>query len=85
MEKTLLNGENMNHIRARISMGLESMPGTLHFSQSHWVTEKIMQSNGFQAAYQELEENIRKDPDTYAVPGKIEMDFQQTGDRDLYL
>lgn len=63
---------------------LERMPSTLHFSQSHWVTEKIMQSNGFQNAYQALEENIRKDPDTYAVPGTMEINFQQTGDRDLY-
>lgn len=44
-----------------------------------------MQSNGFQTAYQELEENIRKDPDTYAVPGEIQINFQETGDRDLYL
>ena len=63
---------------------LESMPSTLHFSQSHWVAEKIMHSNGFQTAYQELEENIRKDPDNYAMSGEIEIDFQQTGDRDLY-
>ena len=147
LEKTLLNKEDMDRVRARISMGLaimnvstktfpgvsslsigfeiqkalydnrqniqrfiwkqgaehylrkngydvaalllehslESMPSSLYFSQTHWVTEKIMQSNGFQNAYQELEENIRNDPDSYAVPGAMEMNFQQTGDRDLYL
>ncbi|WP_294855811.1 hypothetical protein [uncultured Oscillibacter sp.] len=63
---------------------LESMPSTLHFSQSHWVTEKIMQSNGFQNAFQKLEENIQRIPNMYATPGEIGIDFQQTGDRDLY-
>ena len=67
---------------------LENPAGSLYFSESHWshwVTEKIMQSNGFQTAYQKLEENIREGPDTYAVPGEIEINFQETGDRDLYL
>jgi len=63
---------------------IEKSPGNLYFSQSHWVTQKIMNSKGFKAAYHELENNIKRDSDKYAVPGTIQMDFQKTGDRDLF-
>ena len=63
---------------------IEKSPGNLHFSQSHWVTRKIMNSKGFKAAYGELEKNIQKNPDVYAVSGKIDMNFGETGDTDLY-
>ena len=64
---------------------LESIASNLHFSQSHWVTQKIMRSSGFQDAYRKLEETIKQDPDVYAASGKMEMNFQETGDTDLYL
>ena len=63
---------------------LEDSPSDLYFGQSHWVTQKIMQSNGFQTAYRELVKNMQSDPKKYATAGSIEMDFQQTGDTDLY-
>jgi hypothetical protein len=63
---------------------LETSPSDFFFSGSHWVTEKVVRSNGFQRAYAELVKNIRKDPDRYATLGKIDMDFQATGDKDLY-
>ena len=44
-----------------------------------------MQSKGFQKKYYELESNIKHDPNRYAVSGKMEMNFQETGDTDLYL
>ena len=43
-----------------------------------------MNSNGFKAAYRELERNIQENPATYAVSGKIDMNFGETGDTDLY-
>ncbi len=36
-------------------------------------------------AYRELEKNIQSDPARYAVADSIGMDFQATGDTDLYL
>ena len=64
---------------------LESLPSDLHFSQTHWVTQKVMQSQSFNEAYAVLERNIKNDPDMYTTPGKLEMDFQKkAGDRDLY-
>ena len=64
---------------------LESIASNLHFSQSHWVTQKVMRSNGFLANYRELEKNIKQNPDVYAVSGKMEVNFQETGDTDLFL
>ena len=43
-----------------------------------------MNSNGFKAAYRELERNIQENPDAYAVSDSIQMDFGGTGDTDLY-
>ena len=63
---------------------IDSSPSNLYFSQSHWVTQKIMNSNGFKAAYRELAQNIQEKPDVYAVSGSIQMDFGGTGDTDLY-
>ena len=63
---------------------IESSPSNLYFSQSHWVSQKIMNSNGFKAAYRELERNIQENPDVYAVSGSIQMNFGGTGDTDLY-
>ena len=63
---------------------IESSPSNLHFSQSHGVTQKILNSKGFKTAFGELEKNIRENPAVYAVPGKIDMDFGKTGDTDLY-
>jgi len=63
---------------------LEEMPGNLHFTQSHEVTKKIIQSKGFTNAFIELKEKIQRNPNVYAVNGSIEMDFQKSGDTDLY-
>ena len=63
---------------------LEKTPSNLHFSQSHWVTERVIQSKGFKKAFAELEQNIQKNPDIYAVNGKTDLDFQWSGDTDLY-
>ena len=63
---------------------LKKSPSNLHFLQSHWVTEKVIQSKGFEDAFEALERNIQNNPDVYAVNGKIDMDFQRSGDRDLY-
>ena len=63
---------------------LKSPPGDLYFSQSHWVTRKIMNSKEFKKKFSELEKKIKEDPNVYAVPGKLEMNFQGSGDTDLY-
>ncbi|MBQ3497432.1 MAG: hypothetical protein IJA73_04810 [Oscillospiraceae bacterium] len=63
---------------------MESAPSNFYFSQSHWVTQKVMNSNGFKKAYSELEKRIQENPEVYAVPGKIDMNFQESGDTDLY-
>ncbi len=63
---------------------LNPSPSDLHFSQSHFVTQKIMRSKGFQRAFHELEKNILESPDMYASPGNFSVDFQETGDTDLY-
>jgi len=63
---------------------LEKAPSNLHFSQSHWVTEKVMRSNGFKKKFAELERSIQKNPDVYAVNGRLDMNFQESRDTDLY-
>ena len=63
---------------------LKSAPSDLYCSQMHWVPRKIMNSKGFKDAFSELEKKIKEDPDVYAVPGKLEMNFQKSGDTDLY-
>ena len=63
---------------------LKRSPGDLHFSQSHFVTQKIIRSKGFQRAFRELENNILENPDIYTLPGSISVNFQETGDTDLY-
>ena len=63
---------------------LEKSPNNLHFSQSHWVTEKVIQSEGFKKAFAELEQNIQKNPDVYAMNGEKYLNFQWSGDTDLY-
>ena len=63
---------------------LKRSPSDLHFSQSHFVTQKIMRSKGFLRAFRELEKNILKNPDIYALPGSFSVNFQETGDTDLY-
>ncbi len=63
---------------------MESAPSNFYFTQNHWVTQKVMNSKGFKKAYAELEKKIKEDPDVYAVPGKLHMDFQESGDTDLY-
>ena len=63
---------------------LQRSPSDLHFSQSHWVTQKIMQSRGFKDAFTELERNIKGNPDIFSAPEKINLNFQNSGDTDLY-
>ena len=63
---------------------LEKSPNNLHFSQSHWVTQKIIKSKGFTNAFIELKEKIQRNPNVYALNGSMEMDFQKSGDTDLY-
>ena len=63
---------------------LRQAPCDLHFSQSHWVTKKIMQSTGFRRAHEELKKYIREYPDTFSSTGTFDMDFQKSGDTDLY-
>ncbi len=63
---------------------LEPSPSNLYFSQSHWVTQKIIQSRTFQNILCKLENLIKESPDTFATTGKIDADFQATGDTDLY-
>lgn len=63
---------------------LKQSPSNLHFSQSHWVTQRIMESKGFKKAFAKLEKNIQENPDVYAVPDKFDINFQETGDTDLY-
>ena len=63
---------------------LENNPKDLHFSQSHWVTQKIVKSKGFRNAFAEIESGIRENPDTYVLPASININFQESGDTDLY-
>jgi len=64
---------------------LKTSPSNLHFSQSHMVTQEIIESNGFQKAFCELAKKIRENPELYAVDGSADINFQSSnGDTDLY-
>ncbi|MBE6963604.1 MAG: hypothetical protein E7443_03245 [Ruminococcaceae bacterium] len=63
---------------------IEKSPGNLYFSQSHWVTQKFINSKGFKKAYRELEKSIRENPVCNAVSGETTVNFGETGDTDLY-
>ena len=62
---------------------LNKSPSNLYFYQSHWVTQNIMESNGFQKEFSTLKQRIQKDPEIYAVDGSVDIDFQGK-DTDLY-
>ena len=64
---------------------LESFPSNLHFSQSHWVTQKIIQSNGFRQFYRNLENQIQQSAPESTMTGSELIVFGNTGDTDLYL
>jgi len=63
---------------------IESSPSNLHFSQSHWVTQKIMQSNGFRQFYRNLENQIQQSPSESTMTGSELIVFGNS-DTDLYL
>jgi len=63
---------------------LEDSPSNLYFHQTHWVTQRIMESNGFQREFSKLKQRIQKDPEICAVDGSVNINFQETGDTDLY-
>ena len=63
---------------------LEWAPSNLHFSESHWVTKKVIGSKGFQRMFFELKKKMQEKPEEYAVDGSATVDFQETGDTDLY-
>jgi peptidoglycan hydrolase-like protein with peptidoglycan-binding domain len=79
-----LRARGYNVAALLLEHSLESSPSNLYFGQTHWVTQKIMQSNGFQKSYADLEQNIQSNPEQYAVSGKMDMNFQTTGDTDLF-
>ena len=64
---------------------IEHSPSNLSFFESHWVTQKIMQSNGFREFYRTLESRIRQDIDAQTASGEDSIDFGESGDTDLYL
>ena len=43
-----------------------------------------MESKGFKKSFEKLKKNIQENPDVYAVPDKFDINFQETGDTDLY-
>ena len=43
-----------------------------------------MKSKGFRDAFSKIEEGILKNPDTYVLPDSININFQESGDTDLY-
>ena len=64
---------------------LKGSPSDLHFSQSHFVTQKIMKTKAFCDIFSAMEKRIRENPELYAVTGSAEIDFQGSGgDTDLY-
>ena len=64
---------------------IESSPSNLHFSQSHWVTQKTMQSNGFRQFYRNLENQIQQSPSESTMTGSELIVFGNTGDTDMFL
>ena len=63
---------------------LESSPSKLYFTQTHRVTQKVTKSKAFKEWLPILEQLIQKDPDLYANDGEFSVDFQASGDTDLY-
>ena len=64
---------------------LNDSPSDLHFSQSHFVTQKIMKTKAFCDIFSAIEKRIQENPELYAVTGSAEIDFQgRGGDTDLY-
>ena len=63
---------------------LDTSPTSLHFPEGHWVTRKFIQSNAFQAAFLGLQDKIRRKSDLFSFSGWFDLNFGQTGDRDLH-
>lgn len=64
---------------------LQSSPSDLHFPESHMVTQKVIATERFKNIFSHMEEKIQEDPETYAVDGSVDIDFQGSGgDTDLY-
>ena len=63
---------------------LEDSPSNLYFHQTHWVTQRVIESKGFQDAFSGIEKAVRNDPELYTTGGRVDIDFQKSGDTDLY-
>lgn len=83
--ENILRPDGCNVAAFMLEHSLETTPSDLHCPQTHWITQKIMQSNGFQRVLYVLERNIKRDPMRYASSGSFGINFQASNDRDLYL
>ena len=63
---------------------LEPAPSNLHFYKSDSVTEKIMESSGFEKAFGALVQTVLENPDINGLPREIYINFQKNEDTDLY-
>ena len=63
---------------------LNKSPSNLYFSESHWVTQKIIKSKCFQTVFSNIQKRIQENPEMYAINGSVDLDFQKYGDTDLY-
>ena len=62
---------------------LGNAPGDLHFSEIDMVAKKIMKTKKFRDMYSDMEKKIQENPETYAIDGSVDIDFQNE-DTDLY-
>ncbi|MBQ3557160.1 MAG: hypothetical protein IJA11_05135 [Oscillospiraceae bacterium] len=63
---------------------LESSPSKLYFTQTHWVTQKVMESEAFSRGFSAVKELIRKNSSSYDNTGTFTVNFQETNETDLY-
>ena len=80
-----LRPQGYNVAALLLEHSLEGLPSNLYFYQTHWVTQKIIKSKGFQVEFTKLKQRLQQDPDLYATNGSMDtINFQETGDTDLY-
>jgi len=80
-----LRPQGYNVAALLLEHSLEGLPRNLYFHQTHWATQKIIESKGFQREFSKLKRKIQQEPELYATDGSMDtINFQETGDTDLY-
>ncbi len=81
----ILRAKGLDAAAFMLEHSLEKNPCDLYCGQTHWITQKILQSNGFQNAFSTLKKNLLQSLHTFIPVGSFGVNFQETGDQDLYL